>query len=210
LPSKADERLPRRADETPSETFLSAAQVALAAGHRAIPESLVAVRFLAEIARNWNLIDQGLRPKPLQPDTFLAQMKRGAGYGSIGFPGLSYFSLEEGNFETAEKLALTMIAADQYAYQARFVLAFLYHHFLEMPREAGQIYKELSMQPDAPAWMADLGQKLIDRGADPELDLSPHVLGSLCQWLLRSAPGNSRERLKSKCTNGQGPEPSKP
>lgn len=183
------------------------ARVALAAGHRSVPESLVAIRFLAEIARNWNLIGQGLLPEPINAQPFLAQMKAGAGYGSIAFSGLSYFSLEEGDFFRAEELALTMIEAHQYAYQARMVLAFLYHHFLEQPKDAGALYLELSKQPTAPAWMADLGQKLIERGADSELALPANVLASLCNWLLRSAPRDSRERLLMKCTKDDKEKP---
>lgn len=193
-----------------AEVFHREARVALAAGHRSVPESLVAVRFLAEIARNWNLIAQGLRPETIDAESFLAQMRRGAGYGSIAFPGLSYFSLEEGDFARAEALALTMIESNQYAYQARMILAFLYHHFLERPQDAGRLYKELSTQPEAPTWMADLGQRLIERGADSEFDLPASVLASLCNWLLRSSPRDSRERLLMKCTKTEKEEPTAP
>ncbi len=173
-------------------------------GHKGVVEALTAIHFLAQIAKNWNLKNQGLAQDQLEIDPFLNLLRRGGGFETYASIGLSYFSLEQGDLKNAEILAKALLEGDPTHIQTSFALAFLYHHFLDKPAEAGALYIRLAEHPEIPEWVRELGQKLEGTADVPEgddLQLPPNVRQTLCATLTASAPAESREILLKKCSN---------
>lgn len=121
------------------------------------------------------------------------------------FPAM-YLLFEEGNADAA--LATIDLGVADRRTQARVPLlaAYTAHVFMRNPRKAGEYYLEIPRRfPDAPPWVAELGQKLVS-GQDP-IDTNPQIRKQLLDTVKRAFPEAEKYIEKYQNRNPEGGAP---
>jgi hypothetical protein len=180
-------------------------------GHTGLTEVMQVLAQIRKMAFSWDLSKQDEAGESIVDDGFTEFIESGVGFVTIAEMLVIYEMLYAMSFDSARKLAEAVLEKKPSSISTAVALGFMLERVYDRPREAGQVFLNVTDHAELPAWYKDLANRLITTGSSRNPDAANGGVAAanqkdfICDLLakiqnkLQNQPSDQYPKLVERC-----------
>lgn len=134
-------------------------------GHTGLTEVMQVLAQIRKMSFSWDISKQDQAGESIVEDGFVQFIESGVGFVTVAEMLVIYEMLYAMNFDSARKLAEVVLEKKPSSISTAVALGFMLERVYDRPREAGQVFLNITENAELPQFYKDIGNRLIETGS---------------------------------------------